>query len=83
MPLLISCRDVGVDCDFMIHGRSVGELVQEAAVHAVAEHNCTEEQVSRPDWLEQMRAAMRSASRPASLTTPRPIAPYGTGHPGT
>ena len=35
----ISCRDVGVDCDFQAEGSSLDEIMQLCADHGIAEHN--------------------------------------------
>jgi predicted small metal-binding protein len=36
---VISCRDVGVDCDFKAQGASAEEVMQQCADHAIREHN--------------------------------------------
>ena len=38
MAKVISCRDVGVDCDFEAHGATVAEIMQKAAEHAKGCH---------------------------------------------
>ena len=35
----ISCRDVGVDCDFKARGSSMEEVLQLCADHGMKEHN--------------------------------------------
>jgi predicted small metal-binding protein len=35
----ISCRDVGVDCDFQAQGSSLDEILQLCADHGIREHN--------------------------------------------
>ena len=34
----LSCRDVGVDCDFEVHGKDEAEILQKAAEHAKSRH---------------------------------------------
>ena len=34
----ISCRDVGVDCDFKAQGEAVEEVIQRCVDHAIAMH---------------------------------------------
>ncbi len=38
MAKVISCRDVGMDCDFKASGGSVEEVMQAAAQHAKEAH---------------------------------------------
>ena len=35
----LACKDVGVDCDYQIRGRTVDEVLKKAAVHAKKDHN--------------------------------------------
>jgi predicted small metal-binding protein len=38
MAKSISCRDVGVDCDFQATGETVEEVMQQCAEHAKSAH---------------------------------------------
>ena len=38
----LSCRDVGVDCDFVARGETEEEIFRKAAVHAKADHSMSE-----------------------------------------
>ena len=83
MPITVSCGDLGADCDFLLNGSSMDELVGQAAAHAVEAHGCTEDLVLGADWRDQMTAVMRNISRPAHLrasSPPVPPAPFGDGH---
>lgn len=42
MAKVISCRDVGMDCDFEARGETEQEIMQKCAEHARAEHGMTE-----------------------------------------
>jgi predicted small metal-binding protein len=42
MEKRLSCRDVGVDCDFVACGKSEEEIFQKAAEHARTDHNMSE-----------------------------------------
>ncbi len=42
MEKRLSCRDVGVDCDFVACGKSEEEIFQKAAEHARTDHNMNE-----------------------------------------
>ena len=36
---VLSCKDIGVDCDFQARGRSAGEVLKKASAHAMKDHN--------------------------------------------
>ena len=38
MGKMLKCRDVGVDCDFEVHGKTQEEILQKAAEHAKSCH---------------------------------------------
>ena len=38
MGKVLKCRDVGVDCDFEVHGKDEGEILRKAAEHAKGCH---------------------------------------------
>jgi predicted small metal-binding protein len=55
MELQVSCRDVGVDCDYVAHGRTEEELFKNAAEHGKSAHKM--EQIP-PEIVEKVRAAI-------------------------
>ena len=56
MPKTLSCRDVGVDCDFVATGENEAEIMTKAVEHARAEHGYDE---IPPDLAERARAAIK------------------------
>ncbi len=42
MAKLVSCRDVGMDCDFVAKGETEEDVLQQCADHARSAHNMTE-----------------------------------------
>jgi predicted small metal-binding protein len=42
MAKTVSCRDVGMDCDFVARGNSEEEILSQCADHARVEHNMNE-----------------------------------------
>jgi predicted small metal-binding protein len=42
MEKRLSCRDVGVDCDFVACGKTEEEIFQKTAEHARTDHNMKE-----------------------------------------
>jgi predicted small metal-binding protein len=56
MKKSLSCRDVGVDCDFSVCAETEEEIFAKAAEHARTEHNMSE-------IPSEMREKVRSAIR--------------------
>ena len=56
MAKVISCRDVGVDCDFVARGETEEEVLEQCAVHGRAVHNMTEIPL---ELVSKVRAAIR------------------------
>lgn len=48
----LSCRDVGVDCDYKIKGKTEDEVLKKASEHAKKDHNI--KKVSK-DYLDSWR----------------------------
>lgn len=57
MAKVLRCRDVGLDCDFVIRADSEEELLKKAAEHAATTHDMKE---IPEEILSQVRAAIRS-----------------------
>jgi len=56
MVRVVSCKDVGVDCDFVMRGETDQDILQQAAEHARTAHNMTE---IPPEVAEKLRGAIR------------------------
>jgi len=56
MEKRLSCRDVGVDCDFVACGKTEEEIFQKASEHGRSEHNMSE-------IPEELKAKARSVIR--------------------
>jgi predicted small metal-binding protein len=56
MAKVLRCKDVGMDCDFVVRAETEEEILKKAAEHAQAEHNMKE---IPEDVLTQVRAAIR------------------------
>ena len=56
MGKTVNCRDVGVDCDFIAHGETEQEVLQQCAEHARTAH-CMNE--IPPELVIKVRAAIR------------------------
>ncbi len=57
--LEVRCRDVGVDCDYVAHGRTEEELFKNAAEHGKSAHNMDK---IPPEIMEKVRSAIRYKS---------------------
>jgi predicted small metal-binding protein len=42
MSKVVSCRDVGMDCDFVAHGETEKDILAQCAEHARTHHGMTE-----------------------------------------
>ena len=58
MAKTISCRDVGVDCDFQAKGETVDEVMQQCAAHAKSAHGFDE---IPPELAAKVQSAIREA----------------------
>lgn len=51
----LTCRDVGVDCDFVAEGQTEQEVMEKAAQHARTDHGFTD---IPPELVEKVKAAI-------------------------
>jgi predicted small metal-binding protein len=56
MAKVVSCKDVGVDCDFVMRGETTEDILQQATEHARTVHNMAE---IPPEVAEKLRVAIR------------------------
>jgi predicted small metal-binding protein len=56
MAKVISCRDVGVDCDFVARGETVEEVLRACAAHGKEAHGM--DQIP-PELAKKVQAAIR------------------------
>jgi predicted small metal-binding protein len=56
MSKILTCRDVGVDCDFVARGATEEEVMQKAAEHAAKDHGFAE---IPPELANKAKAAIR------------------------
>ena len=60
---VLKCRDVGVDCDEVIHGNSEAEIMQKAAAHAKGCHQGVQ---ITPALQAKLKAAIKEEGRGSS-----------------
>jgi predicted small metal-binding protein len=51
--LTVSCREVGVDCDYVAKGETEEEIMKNAGEHAVKDHGYKEEDIMTPEMKEK------------------------------
>ncbi len=56
MAKMVSCKDAGVDCDFVMRGETAEDVLQQAAEHARTVHNMAE---IPPDVAAKLQGAIR------------------------
>lgn len=57
MAKVLTCREVGMDCDFVARGDSEDEIMAQAAVHAQKDHGF---ETIPPEVIEKVKAAIRN-----------------------
>ena len=56
MSKVVTCRDIGVDCDFVARGETEQDVLEQCAEHGRKEHGMNE---LPADLAEKVRGAMR------------------------
>ena len=56
MAKIVSCKDVGQNCDFVARGETEQDILQQCTEHARTAHNMTE---IPPEVAEKLRGAIR------------------------
>ncbi len=56
MAKILSCREMGKECDFIARGKSVDEVLEKARDHGMKVHGMTE---FPPDLLAKARSLIR------------------------
>ncbi len=56
MAKILSCREMGVECDFIARGKTVEEVLRKAVEHGKKVHGMTE---IPPDKMEKARSLIR------------------------
>ncbi|HJU88513.1 MAG TPA: DUF1059 domain-containing protein [Gemmatimonadaceae bacterium] len=52
----LRCRDVGLDCDYVVRGKTEEDVMRQAAAHAKRDHGIQE---ITPDLADRVRSAIR------------------------
>lgn len=57
---LMRCRDVGFNCDTTFNGDTEDDIISNARIHGIKEHNMKEEDIT-PEFKEKIRKLITSA----------------------
>ena len=57
----MSCRDVGVDCDFKGSGETEEELMNNLVEHAIKDYGYTREDVMKPEMQDKIKAHIQKS----------------------
>jgi predicted small metal-binding protein len=60
MSKMISCRDVGVDCDFVARGETEEDILRQCAEHARSAHGMDN---LSPELAEKVRSGIREEKK--------------------
>lgn len=63
MTKILSCRDVGVDCDFVAQGETTEEVMEKATQHARKDHGFAE---IPPELVNKVKAAIHDKKTEAA-----------------
>lgn len=59
MAYTFACQDVGVTCPFVAKGETIDEVIAEAGKHAKEAHGYTDEQLNDPEFMKEVKAAIK------------------------
>jgi predicted small metal-binding protein len=57
--LTVSCREVGMDCDYVCKGETEEEIMKNAEEHAMKDHGYKTEDLMTPDLRENIRSHIK------------------------
>jgi predicted small metal-binding protein len=60
MAKTMACRDVGVDCSYVAHGKTEEELMADITTHAKEVHKYTKEQLEDPEMMKKVKGAIKT-----------------------
>ena len=61
MGRMLSCRDAGMDCDFVARGETDDEVMETGAAHGKRYHGMTDEMLNDPNLQQRMRGMIHDA----------------------
>jgi predicted small metal-binding protein len=65
--LTVSCRDVGMDCDYVCKGETEEEIMKNAEQHAVQDHHYKAEDIMTPELQQKIKSHIKSLNHSSIL----------------
>ncbi|KAF5418962.1 MAG: DUF1059 domain-containing protein [Methanosarcinales archaeon] len=59
MAYKLACKDMGIECPFVAQGKTMDELMGNAAKHGKEVHGYTDEQLKDPKMQKEIKAAVK------------------------
>ena len=59
--LTVSCREVGMDCDYVCKGETEEEIMKNAEEHAMRDHGYKSEDLMTPELRENIRSHIKGS----------------------
>ena len=56
----VACRDLGSNCDYIVRGETVDEVIAGMEKHGIEVHKMTEEQVKSPQMTEKLKELIKN-----------------------
>jgi predicted small metal-binding protein len=63
MLIRYACRDMGLNCTFVVKGKTLEEVTQKALEHVRTEHADSFNSMQSPSQLEEMQKALARSTR--------------------
>jgi predicted small metal-binding protein len=59
LMLTVSCREVGMDCDYVCKGETQEEIMKNAEQHAVQDHHFKVEEILTPEMQQKIKSHIK------------------------
>jgi predicted small metal-binding protein len=59
LMLTVSCREVGMDCDYVCKGETEEEIMKNAEQHAVQDHHFKAEDILTPEMQQKIKSHIK------------------------
>jgi len=60
MTMTLACKDVGVDCSYVARAQNMDDLLTDSGAHAKEVHGYTDEQLSDPKMIEELKKVIKT-----------------------
>ena len=57
--LTVSCREVGMDCDYVCKGETEEEIMKNAEQHALQDHHYKAEEIMTPEMEQKIKSHIK------------------------